>query len=227
MPVPQSPPLPQQQSAAQSINDLFGSLSNSGSSQQIPSPLPSARGQPPPQPARTPDPFAALNSPTPRQGSPMHFQQNIKPTPAASGSVDLLGGAIPAPTSNLAQSTTATTNDDDEWTFSSAVPDMSKEITVNNTVINVVFKVSRESDTVLLIQNRISNNNPQPISDLTFQVAASKVNFKIIVDIKRWLTDVGRTTATRASIRCHSRSQPARWNHAKHTAEWRTKRLRQ
>ncbi|KAF2444256.1 VHS-domain-containing protein [Karstenula rhodostoma CBS 690.94] len=174
MSVPQSPALQQQQSTAQSIVDLFGSTPNSGSSQQIASPLPSARAQPPPQPARTPDPFAALNSPTPRQGSPMNFQQSVKPPPAASGTIDLLGGAIPVPTSSLAQSTSAAANDDDEWTFASAVPDTSKEITVNNTLINVVFKVTRESDTVLLIQNHVSNNTPQPISNLTFQVAASK-----------------------------------------------------
>lgn len=105
----------------------------------------------------------------------MHFQQSIKSQPASSGTVDLLGGAIPAPTSNLAQSTAAI-NDDDEWTFASAVPDTSKEITVNNTLINVVFKVTRESDTVLLVQNHVSNNTPQPISDLTFQVAASKAS---------------------------------------------------
>ncbi|KAL1602747.1 ARF-binding protein [Paraconiothyrium brasiliense] len=174
MPIPQSSPPSQQQTTAQSIVDLFGSTSNPGSSQQIPSTLPSARAQLPLQPARTPDPFAALNSPTPRQGSPMNFQQSVKPPSAALASVDLLGGAIPAPTSSLAQSSTAAANDDDEWTFASAVPNMSTEITVNNTVINVVFKVSRESDTVLLIQNHISNNTPQTISDLTFQVAASK-----------------------------------------------------
>ena len=109
----------------------------------------------------------------------MHFQQSIKSQPAPSGAVDLLGGAVSAPTSNLAQSTAAA-NDDDEWTFASAVPDTSKEITVNNTLINVVFKVSRESDTVLLVQNHVSNNTPQPISDLTFQVAASKVSFEFL-----------------------------------------------
>lgn len=175
MAVPQSPTPLQQQSTTQSIVDLFGSTSNSGSSQQIPSPLPSTRSQPLPQPARTPDPFAALNSQTPRQGSPMNFQQSVKPPIGASGTVDLLGGAIPTPTSSLVQSTSAAANDDDEWTFASAVPDTSKEIAVNNTLINVVFKVSRESDTVLLIQNHVSNNTPQTISNLTFQVAASKV----------------------------------------------------
>ena len=52
---------------------------------------------------------------------------------------------------------------------------MSKEITVTNSNINVIFKISRESDTTLLINSRISNNTALPISELTFQVAASKV----------------------------------------------------
>lgn len=173
----------QYQNAAQSINDLFGS-SNSGPSSKPASPLPPVFSQPPPQPARsTPDPFAALNSPAPRQVSPMQFQQSIKQQPTGSGAIDLLGDstftapapAHPAPTSNLAQSSTAAANDDDEWNFTSAVPDITKEITVNNTSINVVFTVSRETDSVILIRSRISNNTPSPVSDLTFQVAASKV----------------------------------------------------
>ncbi|PVH92659.1 ADP-ribosylation factor-binding protein GGA1 [Periconia macrospinosa] len=165
--VPQSQA--QYQNAAKSITDLFGSVSNSGPPSQIPSPLPSSISQPPPQPARTPDPFALLNSPTPRQASPMQFQQST-----GSGTIDLLGGSSPTPPSILAQSTTADTNDDDEWTFSSAVPDTSKELTVVNTNLNIVFNVSRESDATLLIKSRISNNTTMPVSGLTFQVAASK-----------------------------------------------------
>jgi ADP-ribosylation factor-binding protein GGA len=92
----------------------------------------------------------------------------------ASGAVDLLGGGMPAPSTNLTQSS-ATADDDDEWNFASAVPDTSKEITVTNTSINVLFNISRESDTTLLIQSRVSNNTPLPISGLTLQVAASKV----------------------------------------------------
>ena len=107
----------------------------------------------------------------------MHFQQSIKSQPASSGTVDLLGGAISAPTSSLAQSTTTAANDDDEWTFSSAVPAMSNEIVLNDNsdCIKVVFKISRESDTVLLIHNKISNKTDEPILNLTVQVAASRV----------------------------------------------------
>ncbi|CAI6338899.1 unnamed protein product [Periconia digitata] len=166
-PVPQSQT--QYQNTAKSITDLFGSTSNSGPSSQISSPLPPSIAHPPPQPARTPDPFASLSSPAPRQASPMHFQQST-----GSGTIDLLGGSSPAPPSTLAQSSTADAADDDEWTFSSAVPDTSKELTVVNASLNIVFNVSRETDSTLLVKSRISNNTSLPVSGLTFQVAASK-----------------------------------------------------
>ncbi|PSN62469.1 ADP-ribosylation factor-binding protein-like protein GGA1 [Corynespora cassiicola Philippines] len=163
----------QQQTSNQAITALF----NSGPPSQVSSPPPPPFiSQPPPQAARsTPDPFAALASPAPRQASPFQFQQSIKPQSTGSSAIDLLGGGpAPAAPSNLAQSTTSAANDDDEWTFASSVPDMSKEITVTNSNINVIFKISRESDTTLLINSRISNNTALPISELTFQVAASK-----------------------------------------------------
>jgi ADP-ribosylation factor-binding protein GGA len=167
MAVPQS-----QKASNQAITDLFTAGPKSTQS-QITSPSQPAFSPPPVQPARTPDPFAALTS-TPRQGSPFQYQQSIKPPQPASGAVDLLGGAVSAPTTNLAQSSAA--NDDDEWDFASSVPDTSKEITVTNSSVNVLFNVSRESDTTLLIQSRVSNNTPLPISGLTLQVAASKVS---------------------------------------------------
>jgi ADP-ribosylation factor-binding protein GGA len=171
MPVPQAQ---QKKTSAQQINDLFAST-KALTPQQISTPPPSAFAQPSIPPARSPDPFAALTS-TPRQASPFQYQQSIKQPPAPSAVVDLLGGAVPAPSSNLAQSSTSAANDDDEWTFASSVPDTSKEITVTNSSINVLFNVSRETDTSLLINSRISNNTPLPIANLTLQIAASKVS---------------------------------------------------
>jgi hypothetical protein len=171
VPQNQTRPAPSQQSNL----DLFGGLANSGPPSQISSPPPPAISQAPrAQAARsTPDPFAALNSPAPRQASPFQFQQSVKPQQA--GSADLLGVGSPAPSSSLAQSTSTATNDDDEWTFASAVPDSSKEITVVNSSVSVIFTVRRDSDSVLLISSRISNNTTAPIGDLTFQSAVSKV----------------------------------------------------
>ncbi|OAK95005.1 VHS-domain-containing protein [Phaeosphaeriaceae sp. SRC1lsM3a] len=168
LPVPQSQSQPAKTSAQQ-INDLFAS-SQASTPRQTASPAPPVFSQPP---ARSPDPFAALTS-TPRQGSPFQYQQSVKQPPPASATVDLLGGAVPAPSSTLAQASTSAANDDDEWTFASSVPDTSKEITVTNSSINVLFNVSRENDTVLLINSRISNNTPLPIANLTLQIAASK-----------------------------------------------------
>jgi hypothetical protein len=173
-------PKPQQTQPSQAINDIFGALPNSGRS-QLSSPQPYTSSQSSSQQTlSTPDPFAALTSSTPRQASPFQFQQSINPqsSSSASGSVDLLGVGTSTASPNLAQSSTPATgpaNDDDEWTFTSAVPDTSKEITVVNTSVKILFTVSRESDTVVLIRSRISNNTPAPISELTFQSAVSKV----------------------------------------------------
>jgi ADP-ribosylation factor-binding protein GGA len=169
--VPQSQ-AQQKKTSVQQITDLFGS-SRTSTPPQTQSPTTKIPSQPLVQPARTPDPFAALTS-TPRQGSPFRYQQSIKQPPSAAATVDLLGGALPAPSSTLAQSSAAN-DDDDEWTFASSVPDTSKELTVTNTSINVVFNISRESDSTLLIKSRISNNTPLPITNLTLQLAASKV----------------------------------------------------
>lgn len=172
MPVPQAKAQPKK-TPAQQINDLFASSATTPTPPQISTPPPSSFSQPSVQPARSPDPFAALAS-TPRQSSPFQYQQSVKPPSSVSATADLLGGG-PVPSSNLAQSNINTTNDDDEWTFASSVPDTSKEITVTNTSINVLFNVSRENDAVLLINSRVSNNTPLPIANLTLQVAASKV----------------------------------------------------
>jgi ADP-ribosylation factor-binding protein GGA len=172
MPVPQ-PKAQQKKTSTQQINDLFATKATATLHQRQ-SPTPSAFSQPSAKPAPSPDPFAALAS-TPRQGSPFQYQQSVKPPPAAPATIDLLGGAIPTISTNLAQSITSAADDDDEWNFASSVPDTSKELTVTNTSINVLFNVSRETETNLLIKSKVSNNTSLPIVSLTLQVAASKV----------------------------------------------------
>ncbi|KAF2851153.1 ADP-ribosylation factor-binding protein-like protein GGA1 [Plenodomus tracheiphilus IPT5] len=162
----------QQRASAQAINDLFAA-GPTPTPPQTSTPSPASFAQTPAQPARTPDPFASLAA-APRQASPFQYQQSVKPPPAGAAAVDLLGGDIAPPSTNAVQDGAGATTDDDEWTFASSVPDSSKEITVTNTTVNVLFNVSRENDTALLIQSRISNNTSLAISGLTLQVAASK-----------------------------------------------------
>ncbi|KAF2814267.1 ADP-ribosylation factor-binding protein-like protein GGA1 [Mytilinidion resinicola] len=173
---PAPPPQPQQPPSTipQPNYDPFGSIS---SSQPPPPPMspPSFFSQPqitqPQQPLprqSAADPFAALSSPAPRQNSPFQFQQSIRPSATPAASNDLLGLGTPsAPASQPV-------NDDDEWTFASAVPDLSKDIVVSNTQVQVTFNVVRENDNVILIKSKISNNTAQQVTDLTFQVAVSK-----------------------------------------------------
>jgi ADP-ribosylation factor-binding protein GGA len=120
-------------------------------------------------------PFPLFSSPAQRQASPFQlFQQHPQnPTPPSS-LLDL---------TQQPQSQPTTSADAEEWTFSSSlpvtntIPPSSNEITVTNSTVHVLFEVTRPptSETAILIRARFSNITPQPISDLTFQVAVTKV----------------------------------------------------
>ena len=165
-----------QPQALRPSNDLFGSLHTTSSqpSSKPATPNPAVQHQP-----KKSDPFAALNTP-PRQASPFQFQQSTSRSPAlpsqppahvSQQSLDLLGMG----SSNGASGSRPSTSNDDEWTFSSALPDQPTDITVTNSKVKTLFSISRSSDSELLIQSRISNSTSQPVGDLTFQLAVTKV----------------------------------------------------
>ncbi|CAK4030732.1 ADP-ribosylation factor-binding GGA2 [Lecanosticta acicola] len=122
--------------------------------------------------AKKSDPFASLATP-PRQSSPFQHAPSKSPVPPTSQPVDLLGmgssNGISAP-----PAAAPAASHDDEWEFSSALPDQPTEITVTNSSIKTQFTVNRQNDTELVIQSRISNNTPSQINDLTFQLAVTK-----------------------------------------------------
>lgn len=193
--VPATQQTPEQQSAARSNimnafnqpsispqptgSQNFNMFNNFGNAQ---SPAPQATS-PPPQPPKPVDPFASLStaSSTPRQGSPFQFQQSTKPANASGSSglglIDVGSSApsvpSPAPAPGPAQAQQQS-NGDDDWDFSSALPDQPSDITVTNSSVNIVFTASRQGDIVLL-ESKISNNTPQPISNFAFQLAVMKV----------------------------------------------------
>ncbi|TVY44460.1 putative ADP-ribosylation factor-binding protein [Lachnellula occidentalis] len=120
-----------------------------------------AKAQPP---APSIDPFAALASPvrhsTPQQAQPSMFDFGNHQAPA------------PAPTA-------APVADDDEWAFSSALPEAlppSNTIAVSNTNIGISLHATRETQTPAMITLSLtfSNATPQPISELTFMAAVTK-----------------------------------------------------
>lgn len=115
---------------------------------------------PPQQKAAAADPFAALSSSSSSTRNNTPFQaarSSTAPRPSN-------GTAPPAPAA------------DDEWTFSSALP-AEQEVLVVNSSIHVKFLVSRAPNAnELLLKSAVSNNTPQLVSDLTFQLAVTKVS---------------------------------------------------
>ena len=173
-----SPPQPQS-----SQFDLFSSAPGSSQPPSKPAtPIPPSIQQPA---AKKIDPFASLSTSTatpPRQASPFQFQSRSPAPPSAQppagGSVDLLGmgGGAGASNGTSRPSTSGNAGGEDEWTFSSALPDQPTELAVTNSSIKTIFAVSRSSESEMVIQSKISNGTAGPITDLTFQLAVTKVS---------------------------------------------------
>ncbi|KAF2864161.1 VHS-domain-containing protein [Piedraia hortae CBS 480.64] len=101
--------------------------------------------------------------------------------PWSSGStLDLLdigtGSAALQATPQVASQSATPTNNDDEWTFSSSLPDQPAtiEVTPSTSHIRIEFNVSRTSDTTLQILSSISNKTDQNIKELALQLAVTK-----------------------------------------------------
>ncbi|KAF2086224.1 ADP-ribosylation factor-binding protein-like protein GGA1, partial [Saccharata proteae CBS 121410] len=158
----------QQPPAPQPSYNLF----STPPSQPTPPPASSAFSQPPIQHATKPsDPFAALSSPTVRTASPFQFQQSIKHSASPSGSLlDLAGSSTNAAAQPQAAPQAPA---DDEWQFSSALPDQPASLTVINSAIRADFAVERKAD-IIHITSRISNNTALPVSELTVQLAVTR-----------------------------------------------------
>lgn len=119
-------------------------------------------------PAQAADPFAALSSSNFGTG----FPGNSKP-------------ATPAPKPAAAPAAPASqANDDDEWNFASALPTDTPALprehraVVNNTSLKVDMLANRTTATSNSINLlfAFSNNTAQPISELHFQLAVTKVS---------------------------------------------------
>lgn len=224
----QSPqPNIQQPQATRPSNDLFASLPTASSqpSSKPATPNPAVQQH---QPKKS-DPFAALNTP-PRQSSPFQFQSRSPAPPSqappqsSQQSLDLLGMG----SSNGASASRPSTSNDDEWTFSSALPDQPSELTVTNSKIKTTFTVSRSSDSELLIQSRISNSTSQPVGDLTFQLAVTKVRqvLKLVVRSSQLIHVPGLHTQSPTSIGSITCTKPSKRHHADYQVTRRRKRER-
>lgn len=73
--------------------------------------------------------------------------------------------------------------DDDEWAFASALPEnnglpTSNEVVVTDSNLKVVIHATRQSpsDSIILMTVKFSNKQALPVTELTFQVAVTKVS---------------------------------------------------
>lgn len=131
------------------------------------------------------DPFAALSSLAPRQASPFpQYQQSTLPPPSRA-SIDkgpLAQFGQTSRSSPLSSTRNSALFGEDEWTFSSSLPDQSAhEIILVNSSVNILFHVSkaREADGAMKVKASVSNNTTSPIADFTLQLAVMKVCFQM------------------------------------------------
>ena len=140
----------------------------------------------PPQPST--DPFAALSSAASSSASPLPSSQSFqKPVPSPTPSLFDFASPKPAvPQSQPATSSQQTTNGtlaDDDWDFTSALPDDGSELpayntlSVSNTSVKIVFRVERPatSESEISINASFSNNTSSLITEYRLQVAVTKV----------------------------------------------------
>jgi hypothetical protein len=92
--------------------------------------------------------------------------------------------ASPAPPQ---QKPAAASNDDDEWSFSSALPpepskpkEHQATVSSTNVKIEMIARRAPGNENAINIIFAFSNNVPQPVSELHFQLAVTKVSLFIL-----------------------------------------------
>ena len=144
--------------------DAFAALTSALPSSKPPTPGPAQQRQPAPNQPPV-DPFASLVSEGSRPSTPAHLRNVSQPKtqqPLLSLSQQQ---ALPAPSA------------EDEWNFASSLPEQPESNTfqVHSSKVAIEFTVRRQPGQPLInIQARFSNQTPQAISGLHFQVAVEK-----------------------------------------------------
>jgi ADP-ribosylation factor-binding protein GGA len=179
-PTPTRSPAPAAQVPSKPDYTAFSAFGSSQPISQSASPQPGQfqkQQQQPAAPAKpqTPaaDPFAAL-------------QSSIKPAASQQPQKSMFDFATPQPPANN-QASTNSAGDDDEWAFSSALPEglpSSAMLTVSNTTLRIALHASRDPPTSDAIKMNLlfSNTTEHSISELTFMAAVTKVGWFLLLE---------------------------------------------
>lgn len=168
--------------------DPFASIASSHPSSRTSTPVPSAQSHPPAQSSKSSlDPFASLSSRPPQQPSPSLNSQRSHPSSSnPPSSLIAIASSTKPPAAQPASTPSQHTNGasaDDEWSFSSALPEdhanlpPSNDVVVANNQIGIVFSATRPagSDSSIHILASFSNRTAKLVTEYTFQVAVTKV----------------------------------------------------
>lgn len=159
--------------------DPFSTIANSLTSSRATTPGPTFPSQQSAQPSKPADPFASLSSP-PAQPSPS--LNALRSQPASTPPPSLFGFEPPSQQSQIPQQMNGAPAED-EWNFSSALPDEGaglpsvNDIGIQGSHVSISFKISRRpsSDSVIQIAASFSNKTAKLVTEYTFQVAVTKV----------------------------------------------------
>lgn len=168
--------------------DPFASITSSQPSSRTSTPVSSTQSYPPAQLSKSSlDPFASLSSRPPQQPSPSLNSQrsHLSTSNPPSSLIDIASSTKP-PITKPSSATSQHTNGasaDDEWSFSSALPEDSANLPASNDVVvassqvGISFSASRPagSDSSIHILASFSNTTAKLVTEYTFQVAVTKV----------------------------------------------------
>ena len=195
------------------------------------------------------DAFTAFNTPAQsRPTQPSLLQQKTKqpqqqiPSQFSSDPFSILnipGKAVPNPlynpasqqkqSTNITKATNGASPMDDDWNFSSALPDdmpSKSAIIVSQKGIGITFQVSRRAanDTIIDILATFSNRSSNPITELTFQVAVTKVRLFLLFLDGLSLIPTVLPAKVDASIWKEALTYASRWDHSTYRNTWRCQR---
>lgn len=199
------------------------SLNSSQPSQPIPptsTPSPAISQQPTATPPPT-DPFASLVSGSSRKASPLAAGQPPAPAPASSSLLDL-AGSNPPPGKSTA--TTSKAAEDDEWDFTSSLPQSSALPTTNrvqvlDSSLRIEFVARRNASggqQQIQVVALFTNTTNQPLNELHFQVAVEKVRERERERVYRKVREPANHGYRHTHCSC-GRSPGGRWGHISRT----------
>ncbi|KAG7006038.1 hypothetical protein G7Y79_00016g040230 [Physcia stellaris] len=159
--------------------DPFSAISSSLQSSRTTTPAPNFSQSS--QPSKPVDPFASLSSAPPQPSPSLNALRS--PPPVSTPPPSLFGFEPPShQTLHQSQQQANGASADDEWNFSSALPEEGpnlpsvNDLSIHGSHVSISFKISRppSSDSVIQIAASFSNKTAKLVTEYTFQVAVTK-----------------------------------------------------